>query len=190
MFDTVIVPLDGTPHAEATLPHAIDEARRHAATIVLVHVIPRPEPCANPVRRSGPLPWQGEWPCEDIEEAKRDAYAYLRGVAARYALDPEPPLRVAVGDPGVRVAAEARRWPRPLVVMLTGDRTRRRRPPLSPVTNYLLVAGAVPVLGILPPSRSDAPSRSASGHVSEARLRRTWPGPLLSPSALPRTSNR
>jgi nucleotide-binding universal stress UspA family protein len=118
----VIVPLDGSPHAKAALPYAIDEASRHGATLVLALVIPRPEPCASPVRRSGPLPWQGEWPFEDLEENKRDADAYLRGVVTRYALDPATPLRVAVGDPGVRVAAEARRWPRSLVVILTGDR--------------------------------------------------------------------
>jgi nucleotide-binding universal stress UspA family protein len=79
MFDTVIAPLDGTPHAEVALPYAIDEARRHGAAMVLMHVVPRPEPCTSPARRSGPLSWQGEWPFGDIEEDKRKADAYLRG---------------------------------------------------------------------------------------------------------------
>lgn len=88
MFDTVIVPLDGSPHAEFAIPYAIDEARRHNATMVLVHVIPRPEPCTSTLRQSGPLPWQGEWPAEEIEPAKRTADVYLRDVITRYALDP------------------------------------------------------------------------------------------------------
>jgi nucleotide-binding universal stress UspA family protein len=156
MFDTVIAPLDGTPHAEVALPYAMDEARRHGAAMVLMHVVPRPEPCTSPARRSGPLSWQGEWPFGDIEEDKRKADAYLLGVVTRYALDPGTPLCVAVGDPGVRVAAEAALRPNPLVVMLTGDRTRRARPPLSLVTSYLLRAGAAPVLGIRQPAPSEA----------------------------------
>ena len=151
LFETVIVPLDGSPHAEFAIPYAIDEARRHQAKMVLIHVIPRPEPCMSPVRRSGPVPWQGEWPFEDLDTAKRNAEAYLQDVVTRFGLDPGTRLCVAVGDPGVRVAAEAMRHERPLVVMLTGDRTRDVSPPLSLVTRYLLIAGAVPVLGIRQP---------------------------------------
>ena len=151
MFDTIIVPLDGSSHAEFAIPYAIDEARRHSATMVLVHIIPRPEPCPSTVRRSGPLPRQGEWPSEEIDTAKRDAHAYLQGVVTRFALDPGTAVCVAVGDPRVRLAAEAKRHARPLVVMVTGDCTREPRPPLSLVATYLLVAGAVPVLGIRQP---------------------------------------
>jgi nucleotide-binding universal stress UspA family protein len=184
MFETVIVPLDGSPHAEFAIPYAIDEARRHQATMVLIHVIPRPEPCTSTVRRSGPLPWQGEWPAEEIEPATRTADAYLRGVVTRYGLDPNTALCVAVGDPGVRVAAEAKRHTRPLVVMLTGDSTRESRPPLSLVTNYLLIAGAVPVLGIRQPPPGQPPlSRGVGSAGAHPRLSR--PGPVMMPSAPP-----
>ena len=88
MFETVIVPLDGSPHAELAIPYAVDEARRHQAKLVLIHVIPRPEPCMSPVRRSGPVPWQGEWPFEDLDSAKRNAQAYLQDVVTRFGLDP------------------------------------------------------------------------------------------------------
>lgn len=114
MFDTVIVPLDGSPHAEFAIPYAIDEARRHGATMMLVHVIPRPEPCTSTVRRSGPVPWQGEWPFEELDTAKRAAEAYMQDVVTRFALDPGTTLCVEVGDPGVRVTAEAKRHVRPL----------------------------------------------------------------------------
>jgi nucleotide-binding universal stress UspA family protein len=188
MFETVIVPLDGSPHAEYAIPYAIDEARRHLAKMVLVHVIPRPEPCTSTARRSGPLPWQGEWPEADIELAKRRAKSYLHDVVTRYALDPGTRLCVAVGDPGVRVAAEAARHRKPLVVMLTGDRTRDTRPPVSLVTSYLLIAGAVPVLGIrhLPATTPSTVPGWRGSAPADPRL--TRPGPALMPSAAPITS--
>ena len=100
MFETVIVPLDGSPHAEFAIPYAIDEVQRRQAKLVLIHVIPRPEPCMSPVRRSGPMPWQGEWPFEELDTAKRNAGAYLQDVVTRFGLDPGTRLCVAVGDPG------------------------------------------------------------------------------------------
>jgi nucleotide-binding universal stress UspA family protein len=184
MFETVIVPLDGSPHAEFAIPYAIDEARRHQAKIVLVHVIPRPEPCQSIVRRSGPLPWQGAWPAEEIGPATRTAEAYLQGVVTRYGLDPTTSLCVAVGDPGVRVVAEAKRHKRPLVVMLTGDSTRESRPPLILVARYLLIAGTVPVLGIRqPPPGQPASSRSVGCAGAPPRL--SQPGPVMAPGLPP-----
>ena len=188
MFETVIVPLDGSPHAEFAIPYAVDEARRHQAKMVLIHVIPRPEPCMSPVRRSGPLPWQGEWPFEELDTAKRDAEAYLQDVVTRFGLDPGTRLCVAVGDPGVRVAAEAMRYESPLVVMLTGDRTREASPPLSLVTRYLLIAGAVPVLGIRQPPPSDHPRTPHGVGRDDVQPRMTRPGPVMVPSALPTES--
>jgi nucleotide-binding universal stress UspA family protein len=185
MFETVIVPLDGSPHAEFALPYAIDEARRHQATIVLLHVIPRPEPCTSTVRGSGPRPWQGEWPFEDLDAVKRDAEAYLRDVVTRFALGPETTRCVAVGDPGVRVAAEVTRHEQPVVVLLTGDSSRERRPPLSLVTHYLLIASAVPVLAIRypPPAEASRPPRIVATADTQGRV--THPGLTTAPSLLP-----
>ena len=188
MFETVIVPLDGSPHAEFAIPYAIDEARRHQATMVLLHIIPRPEPCTSTVRRSGPVPWQGEWPFEDLGAAKRDAEAYLREVVARFALDPGTTLCVAVGDPGLRVAAEVTRHEQPVVVMLTGDSSREKRPPLSLVTRYLLSASAVPVLTIRQPPPADSsppPQRVAN---TDPGLRLIRPGPATTLSQRPAVS--
>jgi nucleotide-binding universal stress UspA family protein len=188
MFETVIVPLDGSPHAEFAIPYAIDEARRHQATMVLLHIIPRPEPCTSTVRRSGPVPWQGEWPFEDLGAAKRDAEAYLREVVARFALDPGTTLCVAVGDPGLRVAAEVTRHEQPVVVMLTGDSSREKRPPLSHITRYLLSASAVPVLAIRQPAPADSsppPQRVAN---TDPGLRLIRPGPATTLSQRPAVS--
>lgn len=182
MFETVIVPLDGTAHAEFALPIAVDEARLHGAPLVLIRVIPRPEPCSTTYRKSGPLPWQGEWPFEDLEPAKRDATTYLRQVVTRFGLDPATELHVAVGDPGVQVTAEAKRHPRPLVVMLTGDCTRESSPPLSLVAGYLMIAGTVPVLGLRPAAAMCPPRNERD--TARLRFRQTVPGPALLPSPL------
>ena len=187
MFETVIVPLDGSPHAEFAIPYAINEASRHQAKMVLIHVIPRPEPCSSSVRWSGPVPWQGEWPAEEIDPAKHTAETYLRDVVTRYGLEPGTTLCVAVGDPGIRLAAEAACHERPLVVMLTGDSARESCPPLSLVTNYLLIASAVPVLGIRqPPPGQPATPRSVGNTGAQPRLSR--PGPVMMPGAPPRVS--
>jgi len=189
MFDTVIVPLDGSPHAEFAIPFAIDEARRHGATLLLIHVIPRPEPCTVTNRRSGPLPWQGEWPFEDLDTARRDARAYLQNVVTRFALDPKSAVRVEVGDPAVRVAAAARGQPGPLVVMLTGDCTREACPPLSLVASYLMIAGAVPVLGIRQPAPAACLTRTDAIELQEPHPRFTRPGPAVAPGSLPTASS-
>lgn len=160
MFDTVIVPLDGTPHAEYAIPFALDEAQRHGAAILLLHVVPRPEPCTSTVRRSGPVPWQGEWPAPGYERAVRAAHEYLHDVSARFALGPEPLLRVAVGHPGRRIVAEAKDHARPLVVMTTGDPVGSPHQQRSHVADYLLATGCVPLLCVRQPSPAD------SSHVS------------------------
>ena len=145
MFETVIVPLDGSPHAERALPVAIDEARRHGAAIVLLHVIARPESCDTQRRRSGP--WQGAWPAAEIADAERRAHQYLSGVATRFHLGPTTARRVLVGHPGYRIATEACRYARPLIVLTTGDPTAEpfQR---SHVLAYLVARGNVPILGV------------------------------------------
>ncbi len=43
MYHTILVPLDGSPRAEAILPHVEDLAMRYHATVVLLQVV-EPEP--------------------------------------------------------------------------------------------------------------------------------------------------
>ena len=150
MFGTVIVPLDGSSHAEIAVPYAVDEARRHGAALVLVRVIPRPEPGPG-VRGSGPAPRQPDWPPHEIAAAEQQARRYLRDVIKRHGLRPETATRVVVGDPRLRLAAEVAHHPSPLLVMTTGDATGGARPPLSTVAGSLMVGGVVPVLGVRQP---------------------------------------
>ena len=42
MYRNILVPLDGSPRAEAILPHAEDLARRYGARVILLHVDEEP----------------------------------------------------------------------------------------------------------------------------------------------------
>jgi nucleotide-binding universal stress UspA family protein len=170
MFETVIVPLDGSAHAEFALPYGRDEAARHGARIVLVHVLPRPELPPTPLVHGGPRPRTATWPAAELEERERGGRAYLDGVSERFALPENAGAVIAVGDPTCRLLEEAGKYARPLIVMTTGDATAANRPPLSEVARRVMVAGNVPILALREPApqtrqlaaRSAAPVRRLS----------------------------
>lgn len=150
MYDTIIVPLDGSAHAEAALPAAIEEARRHRATIVLLNVVTRPEaPAADPhVQHGGPRRCAEAWCAESVAAATEAGRRYLESVGERYVLPPLTAIRVVAGEPVRRILAEVGYWPRPLLVITTGDVSGNARTPLSEVARRLLVDGSAPVLGV------------------------------------------
>lgn len=149
MFSTVIVPLDGSPHAEAAVPYADDEARRHGAEFVLVRVVNRPEVCVAPGIRGGPAPAVAAWCAAEIDAETRQAERHWLGSGTR--------TIVEVGDPVTRLLAEAGTVDDPLIVMTTGDAADRAKAPLSEVARRLIVAGVVPFLGVrLPPAHGAA----------------------------------
>lgn len=157
MFATVIVPLDGSAHAEVALPFAIDQTGRHGARLLLVRVLPRPEPCIATRNHGGPAPVIPHWPPHELAIAERRSITYLRDVCRRFGLGTDTRLVVAVGDPGARLLAEARMHPRPLVVLAT-DGAADPRSPLSGLARRLLTSDAVPVLAVRQPrSVTEAP---------------------------------
>jgi nucleotide-binding universal stress UspA family protein len=150
MFATIIVRLDGSCHAEVALPYAIDEAGRHGARLLLVRVLPRPEPCVTARNHGGPVPFAPTWPRHELIIDERQAIAYLRDVCRRFRLGIDTLLVVAVGEPGARLLAETRHHQRPLVVMTTCPVDDLRHS-LSDLTRRLLTSNAVPVLGVRQP---------------------------------------
>lgn len=158
MFNTVIVPLDGSAHAEAALPFARDEAARHDAGIVLVHVVYRPEPHPTVVSHGGPLPPVFPWPTKDGERKVERAARYLTEAIARHGLEAGTQKRVPCGETVPRILAEAARCDSPLIVLTTGDPTGGARPPVSEVARRLMLNGRVPVLAVRnPPGPPDRP---------------------------------
>jgi nucleotide-binding universal stress UspA family protein len=152
MFETVIIPLDGAAHAEFALPYGREEAFRHAARVVLIHVVPRPELPPTPIAHGGPAPSRPVWPAAELADEERSWLAYLEGVRERFGLPENVRTVVAVGDPVRHILAEARKHPRPLIVVTTGDAAAGVWPPLSEVARRLMVAGGVPVLAVREPA--------------------------------------
>jgi nucleotide-binding universal stress UspA family protein len=157
MFGTVIVPLDGSAHAEAAIPYARDEATRHGAALVLVQVVYRPEPC---VPRSGPPPPQFPWPTRDSERRIEQATRYLADAIERFGLGPSTKGLVLVGEPVPRILAEASRHDRPVIVLTTGDPSATDKPPVSEIARRLMLNGTIPVLAVRSPRRPIVVARS------------------------------
>ena len=151
MFETVIVPLDGSAHAELALRYGREEASRHGARIVLIHVLPGPmvRPTQIELVRQAP---QAAVRAEVLEDEERARLAYLDGVKERFALPENTCAVVAVGDPTRRLLEEAGKYPHPLIVMTTGDATGSARPPLSEVARRAMVVGSVPILAVRQPA--------------------------------------
>ena len=170
MFRTIIVPLDGSAHAEAAVPYALAEARDHGAALVLVRVVARPEPCENTIGHGGPAPGPIVWPRAELVAAEGEAVRYLQDVRRRFGLGPGTTMVVMVGEPCRRLVAEIRRHPRPLVVMTTGDPAFSPTPHLSELAHRLLALGLAPVLAVrdataLTPCDSDVSLRVGDGEA-------------------------
>ena len=120
MFRTVIVPLNGSASAEAAVPYAVDQASRQGATIVLVRVIARPELSPSLPRRGGPTPQAPIWPADALAVEERRVFAYLDDVARRFQLPADSEAVVPVGDQFLRLVAEIRRRPAPIIVVAHG----------------------------------------------------------------------
>ena len=73
MLDSILVPLDGTPHAECVLPHAVAIAKAFDAQITLVHILEQPSPSLR-LPKADPLDWYLK---------KSTANLYLNTVKAR-----------------------------------------------------------------------------------------------------------
>ena len=143
MFGTILVPLDGTAVAEAAVPYAADEALRHGCSLVLVRVIPRPEPPPGHPSHGGPALPPPAWSPAELAQAQQDARAYLESVVRTYGLPPTTELVTVVGDPLTRLLAEIQRRPAPLVVI--GVAPHR---PFGETGRRLLLSGAAPVLRV------------------------------------------
>jgi len=85
MYNTILVPLDGSKRAEAILPHVEVLAQRHGAKVVLLQVV-------EPVQLvAGPEMIYLEQYQEEFEQRAKEAASYLAG------------LKGAFGEKGIEV---------------------------------------------------------------------------------------
>jgi nucleotide-binding universal stress UspA family protein len=149
MFDTILVPLDGTYEDEIALPVAIDQALRQNARLVLMYTAIRPEPCESASCNGGPMAppmmrRESQSECSECQEAER----YLDDIQQRHHLFGETELVVRHGDPVRQIVTEIAGRPRPMVIMaatiepdcyITAQEDRARRLLATGVCQVMLI---------------------------------------------------
>lgn len=139
MYKRAVVPLDGSPFAEAIIPFIIDIAGPLDLEVVLLRVVqPRAPEVVEGTRQVI---------VEDVEALKAEAGQYLaplvgelesRGVRGR--------AEVRVGDPASEIVTGAREADADLIAMTTHGRSGLGRLLFGSVAEAVLREAAVPVL--------------------------------------------
>ena len=142
-FKRLLVPLDGSPLAEAVLPRVSELARLTNARLTLLQVIgpAMPELSAYDIVR---LP-------EDDEALTTEARAYLSRVAGTLrerGLDVDTEIRF--GDPAERITEETALYQHDLVAMGTHARRGIDRLVIGSVADRVLRTARVPLLFVRP----------------------------------------
>lgn len=146
----LLIPLDGSPVAEAVLPVATEIARATGGRILLAQSVPTVSDLAL-----GPL-WD-VLPANVEEMAQATATAYLRETAAKLgAQGVQAETLVLRGDPSRQLLQTAASENVDLIVMATHGRTGIRRFLLGSVTDRVMRDAGRPVLLIHPPGVGEA----------------------------------
>ena len=142
-FRRVLVPLDGSPLAEEILAPALDLVASDDATFVLLRVVPVPRTEA-PDERTFWMPREER----AIEGARREAHAYLEGVAARLraAGRPAEPCIVLHHDPARAIIQESGARGVDLVAIGTHARAGLARLRLGSVADKVVRGAPCPTL--------------------------------------------
>ena len=134
-FRRLLVPLDGSPEAEAALGAAAALARQSAGEIRLLHVIE--------------APFGTEYP-DLVERARAAASSYLEGAASRPGLPGAATTAVCEGRTDEEIVREAVSWEADAVVVTSHGRGGLSRVWLGGVADRCLHRSPVPVVLIHP----------------------------------------
>jgi nucleotide-binding universal stress UspA family protein len=146
---TILVPLDGTPEAEAVLPRVETIARQERARIRLVHVSPPPDAVREDERIIS-------YADQETDRVEREALGYLDDVAERL---PGVPVErvVRFGEPAPEILAETEESGADLIAMATHDRTGLARLRRGSVTDAVAHGTLVPVIRVSPADAGPRP---------------------------------
>lgn len=158
----VLVPLDGSPVAEAALPLGLAIARATGATLGLVRVA-EVYSMAPFARLGGSIaPVDDELLEELIEHVRDEARAYLDAVVEEHrAPDIHIVWEVRVGRPAEEIIRAAQTTGADLIVMSTHGRGGLQRWAFGSVTDEVLRSRAAPVLVVPPGVRGEGVSERA-----------------------------
>ena len=142
MIGEVILPLDGSPTAEAAIPHAVKMSKTLRVGISLVRAV-SPLSHAGAVAEYVPDGYEAM-----VEDARNDAEKYLDGVANRIRDQGISVVgtKASIGNAASTIIDLARAADDPLVVMATHGRSGVGRWVLGSVTDRVVRHGHGPVL--------------------------------------------
>lgn len=148
-YRRALVPLDGSPAAEAVLPGFLRFARGLGLEVVLVRVVPPVRPLATQASETAIR--------TVMDQGRRlqdEAQAYLGEVADRLAASG---LRVTtetrVGDPATEILAAARDFHADVIALASRGRGAMARLLFGSVAQDILRRSPIPVFVLRPPAR-------------------------------------
>lgn len=137
MFERILVSLDGSPQAEATLPYVEDIAARLGSEVILLEVCETDAGCASK---------EGRDYLERLTISVRENLAKRRAASASPA-PPEARIRTAIvtGDPAESILDYAAKNGAGLIVMAAHGRSGKTRWAVGSVADKVLRATKLPV---------------------------------------------
>ncbi len=139
MTKRILVPLDGTPTAEAVLPVVADLARSAGSTVRLLHVKPVP---GNVESQAGRVVAYAD---QEMTRLEAEGLTHLESLEALLAGVPVECI-VRFGDPGREILLEAEAFGADIVALTTTGRSWLRRIFRGGVAARVLRKAKVPVL--------------------------------------------
>ena len=160
-YHHILVPLDGSQHAESALPLAIALAERHLAELLVVHVAARPE-----MIQRVPLSTEDAALVERVVVRNTmEADKYFSQLQSR--LPPKTESRILVDDSIPRALHElVEQKPIDLVVLTSHGHSCHSQRPYSALVNSFITYGATSLL-ILQVLPSNETRRATVEHVAE-----------------------
>lgn len=154
LFETIILPLDGSEPSASAIPYAAALGELTGASIVVLHVLEEMRPVFDAHR--------GEvvWISPDQSRAELEAPELLEEPIGRLRNDGLTVRAVfRLGDPDAEIRAEVERWPAPLIVMASHGRGGLERLLLGSVADRIVREVPAPVLVVPGVPTAEQPAR-------------------------------
>jgi len=150
MFETIVVPLDGSALAEAALPIASELKERFGSKLLLLRVIDSEAHLLAQAPGIFESPGSAAASVNLVEEIvaaeRKEATAYLQGIKQRLGGGESVETVLVEGSAGSAIVAQAQEAGADLIVMSSHGRTGLSRLVLGSVTDAVLKNSHIPVL--------------------------------------------
>jgi nucleotide-binding universal stress UspA family protein len=168
-YQRLLVPLDGSQRAEYVLPLVTSLAQLHGCSVVLAHVVPRPE-----VPRRGPLMPDEEALVDRLTELNRQAGArYLEELESRLPVPVESRLHVS-DDAAVTLHELVAQEEIDLVLLCAHGHTGESQWPYGGISLNFIVYGTTPLLVVQDLPGGETAGLRADATSSQMKGTRAW----------------